>query len=210
MNLTVILFIDTLDDCGLRFLLAMKHYNYLLRCLPLVQRGQFQRQGVSSNNLVWAFHSENEEELLQLIPSYAKGTPKWSILKELGVGWWLRNHTLLKTCVEKVAKTAYQEQQDPLDAAIYYLAMKKKSVVWGLFRSRRDDRMTSFFSNNFAEDRWRKAALKNAFALLGKQRFEHAAAFFLLAGALRDAIEVSNERLLGEMFNTEVIFICSF
>lgn len=69
--------------------------------------------------------------------------------------------------------------------------MKKKSLVWGLFRSKRDERMTQFFSNNFAEDRWRKAALKNAFALLGKQRFEHAAAFFLLAGALRDAIEVN-------------------
>ena len=50
--------------------------------------------------------------------------------------------------------------------------------------------MMEFFRNNFAEDRWRRAALKNAFALLGRQRFEHAAAFFLLAGALRDAIEV--------------------
>lgn len=47
-----------------------------------------------------------------------------------------------------------------------------------------------FFANNFAEERWRKAALKNAFALLGKQRFEHAAAFFLLGGALKDALEV--------------------
>lgn len=93
---------DSLDDCGLRFLLAMKHYNYLLRCLPIAQRAQFQRQGVATNNLVWAFHSESEEELLALIPSYAKGSPKWSILKELGVGWWLRNHTLLKTCIEKV------------------------------------------------------------------------------------------------------------
>ncbi|KAI5722747.1 hypothetical protein M8J76_014152 [Diaphorina citri] len=55
--------------------------------------------------------------------------------------------------------------------------------------------MTAFFANNFAEDRWRKAALKNAFALLGKQRFEHAAAFFLLAGALRDAIEVILNKL---------------
>ena len=50
--------------------------------------------------------------------------------------------------------------------------------------------MMEFFRNNFAEDRWRRAALKNAFALLGRQRFVHAAAFFLLAGALRDAIEV--------------------
>lgn len=51
--------------------------------------------------------------------------------------------------------------------------------------------MTQFFKNNFSEDRWRKAALKNAFSLLGKQRFEQSAAFFLLAGSLKDAIEVS-------------------
>lgn len=50
--------------------------------------------------------------------------------------------------------------------------------------------MTEFFKHNFIEDRWRKAALKNAFSLLGKQRFEQAAAFFLLAGSLKDAIEV--------------------
>lgn len=94
--------LDSLDDCGLRFLLAMKHYNYLLRCLPLAQRAKFQKQGVASNNVVWAFHSESEEELLSLVPSYSKGSPRWSTLKELGVGWWLRNHTLLKTCMEKV------------------------------------------------------------------------------------------------------------
>ncbi|CAL1683435.1 unnamed protein product [Lasius platythorax] len=186
---------DSLDDCGLRFLLAMKHYNYLIRCLPLAQRAQFQKQGIASNNLVWAFHSESEEELLGLIPSYAKSQPKWSVLKELGVGWWIKSSTVLKKCVEKIAKAAFQLNQDPLDAAIYYLAMKKKNLVWGLFRNKRDERMTTFFSNNFAENRWRKAALKNAFALLGKQRFDHAAAFFLLAGALKDAIDVCLNKL---------------
>ena len=50
--------------------------------------------------------------------------------------------------------------------------------------------MTEFFSHNFNEDRWRRAALKNAFSLLGKQRFQHSAAFFLLAGSLKDAVEV--------------------
>lgn len=103
--------------------------------------------------------------------------------------------SVLKLCVEKIAKAAFQLHQDPLDAAIYYLAMKKKNLVWGLFRNKRDERMTSFFANNFSEDRWRKAALKNAFALLGKQRFEHAAAFFLLAGSLRDAIDVCLNKL---------------
>lgn len=50
--------------------------------------------------------------------------------------------------------------------------------------------MSAFFSNDFTQERWRKAALKNAYALLGKQRFVHAAAFFLLANALWDAVEV--------------------
>lgn len=186
---------DALDDCGLRFLLAMKHFGYLLRCLPLIQRTQFQKQGVGTSNIVWAFHSESEEEMLNLIPSYAKNQVKWSTLKELGVGWWLRNNTLLRQCVEKLAKAAYQAKQDPLDAAIYYIAMKKKSLVWGLFRSQRNDKMTAFFGNNFSDDRWRKAALKNAFALLGKQRFEHAVAFFLLANSLNDAIEVCLTKL---------------
>ncbi|KFB47233.1 AGAP010490-PA-like protein [Anopheles sinensis] len=186
---------DSLDDCGLRFLLAMKHYNYLLRCLPISQRQSFQKQGVGTANIVWAFHSESEEELLNLIPSYVKGQPKWHVLKELGVGWWLRNNSLLRQCIERLAKASFQAQQDPLDAAIYYMAMKKKSVVWGLYRSKRDEKMTSFFANNFSEDRWRKAALKNAFALLGKQRFEHAVAFFLLANSLSDALEVCLTKL---------------
>lgn len=186
---------DSLDDCGLRFLLAMKHYTYLLRCLPIVQRTQFQKQGVVSSNLVWAFHSESEEEILNLIPSYAKGQMRWSTLRELGVGWWLRNNTLLRQCVEKLAKSSYQAKQDPMDAALYYIAMKKKSLVWGLYRSKRDEKMTAFFANNFQEDRWRKAALKNAFALLGKQRFDHAVAFFLLANSLNDAIEVCLTKL---------------
>jgi len=44
--------------------------------------------------------------------------------------------------------------------------------------------------NDFSEHRWKTAALKNAYALLGKRRFEYAAAFFLLAGNLQDAVNV--------------------
>lgn len=208
---------ESLDDCGLRFLLAMKHFTYLLRCLPLNQRALFQKQGIGTSNIVWAFHSESEEELLNLIPSYSKGDLRWSTLKDLGVGYWLKNVNTLRCCVEKLAKSAYQMKQDPLDAAIFYLAMKKKSIVWGLFRSKRDEKMTAFFSNNFSEDRWRKAALKNAFVLLGKQRFEHAVAFFLLANSLNDAIEVCINKLedfqlalvIARLFEDDIEISCN-
>ena len=55
--------------------------------------------------------------------------------------------------------------------------------------------MTQFFGQDFTQERWKKAALKNAFALLSKQRFQHAAAFFLLGGKLWDACEVCISRL---------------
>ena len=55
--------------------------------------------------------------------------------------------------------------------------------------------MTQFFGQDFSTERWKKAALKNAFALLSKQRFQHAAAFFLLGGKLWDACEVCISRL---------------
>ncbi|XP_074773164.1 dmX-like protein 2 isoform X10 [Athene noctua] len=151
--------------------------------------------GLSTCHFAWAFHSEAEEELINMIPAIQKGDPQWSELRAMGIGWWVRNINTLRRCIEKVAKASFQRNNDALDAALFYLAMKKKAVVWGLFRSQHDEKMTAFFSHNFSEDRWRKAALKNAFALLGKQRFEQSAAFFLLAGSLKDAIEVCLEKM---------------
>ncbi|NWH77570.1 DMXL1 protein, partial [Piaya cayana] len=186
---------ETLDECGLKFLLAVRLHTFLTTSLPPVHRAQLLHQGLSTSHFAWAFHSVAEEELLSMLPAVQKGDPTWSELRAMGIGWWVRNIHSLRKCIEKVAKAAFQRNNDPLDAAIFYLAMKKKAVVWGLYRSKKDAKMTQFFGNNFTEDRWRKAALKNAFSLLGKQRFEHSAAFFLLAGHLKDAVEVCLERL---------------
>nr|XP_016852002.1 PREDICTED: dmX-like protein 2 isoform X2 [Anolis carolinensis] len=186
---------DTLDECGLRYLLAMRLHTCLLTSLPPLYRVQLLHQGVSTCHFAWAFHSEAEEELINMIPAIQRGDPQWSELRAVGIGWWVRNINTLRRCMEKVAKAAFQRHNDALDAALFYLAMKKKAVVWGLFRSQHDEKMTQFFSHNFSEDRWRKAALKNAFSLLGKQRFEQSAAFFLLAGSLKDAIEVCLEKM---------------
>uniref|UniRef100_G1K3L5 PRKR-interacting protein 1 homolog n=1 Tax=Xenopus tropicalis TaxID=8364 RepID=G1K3L5_XENTR len=186
---------DNLDECGIRYLLAMRLHTCLLTSLPPLYRIQLLHQGISTCHFAWAFHSEAEEELINMIPAIQRGDPQWSELRAMGIGWWVRNINTLRRCIEKVAKAAFQRNNDPLDAAVFYLAMKKKAVLWGLFRSQHDEKMTQFFSHNFTEDRWRKAALKNAFSLLGKQRFEQSAAFFLLAGSLKDAIEVCLEKM---------------
>ena len=185
---------DSLDDCGLRYLLNMRQHIYLLKCLPLMQRKSLQRNGLGLHNIIWAFHSETQEELVQLILSTSNKI-NWQELRELGVGFWVRNNTLLKKIIEKLAKSAFKAKNDPLDASLYYLAMKKKNLVWGLYRSIQDKKMTDFFAHDFTEEKWRKAALKNAYVLMGKQRFEHAVSFFLLAGSLWDAVEICINKL---------------
>uniref|UniRef100_F7HWA4 DmX-like protein 1 n=1 Tax=Callithrix jacchus TaxID=9483 RepID=F7HWA4_CALJA len=185
---------ETLDECGLKFLLAVRLHTFLTTSLP-AYRAQLLHQGLSTSHFAWAFHSVAEEELLNMLPAMQKDDPTWSELRAMGVGWWVRNNRILRKCMEKVAKAAFYRKNDPLDAAIFYLAMKKKAVIWGLYRAEKNTRMTQFFGHNFEDERWRKAALKNAFSLLGKQRFEHSAAFFLLAGCLRDAVEVCLEKL---------------
>ncbi|XP_065176248.1 dmX-like protein 1 isoform X2 [Sycon ciliatum] len=186
---------EGIDDCGLRFLLSMRQFNCLMHSASQRQRGMFAEQGLSTAVFAWAFHSHAEEELLSLVPCVQSGRLKWSELRAVGVGWWLRSQESLRRLAEKIAKARFTVNQDPLDAALFYLAMKKQSLLRAMFRNARDDRMASFFANDFKEERWRKAALKNAFVLLGKQRLEQAAAFFLLGNSLDDCLEVCVHRM---------------
>lgn len=116
-----------------------------------------------------------------------------------------------------IARNEYTktDEKNPTDCSLYYLALKKKTVLLGLWRmaawNREQSSTQKLLSNNFQEQRWKTAALKNAYALLGKRRFgeltvaldrlatdgvqEYAAAFFLLAGNLRDAVNVCAQQL---------------
>lgn len=115
---------------------------------------------------------------------------------------------------EVIARNEYakSEMKDPIDCSLFYIALKKKNVLVGLWRMagwNREQRSTQkLLSNNFQEHRWKTAALKNAYALLGKHRFgglclvtpdfawltlgsiAYAAAFFLLADGLKDAVTI--------------------
>lgn len=94
---------------------------------------------------------------------------------------------------------------------MFYLALKKKAVLQGLWRvaswNREQAATSRLLSNNFQDKKWKITALKNAYALLGKHRhgveltpiylknsadvgIEYAAAFFLLADSLKDAVNV--------------------
>lgn len=102
---------------------------------------------------------------------------------------------------EVIARNEYTktDEKNPVDCSLYYLALHKKAVLVSLWRiatwSREQGATHRLLSNNFQEERWKTAALKNAYALMGRRRFEYAAAFFLLADHLHDAVQVLHNQL---------------
>jgi len=79
--------------------------------------------------------------------------------------------------MEMIARNHYAqtEERNPVDCSLFYLALRKKTVLAGLWRSagwhKEQPAMLRFLSNDFGDIRWRTAASKNAYALLAKQRY---------------------------------------
>lgn len=45
------------------------------------------------------------------------------------MGLWLTNPTLLRALLERLAKQAFAARKNPSDAALYYLAVGKRSAL---------------------------------------------------------------------------------
>lgn len=66
------------------------------------------------------------------------------------------------------------DDRDPANCSLLYFALGKVKLVHGLWKQAawhpEQKVMLKFLANDFDEPRWKTAALKNAFALLSKQR----------------------------------------
>ena len=147
-------------------------------------------------DIVFASHSISQDILVDLVTSKAEGKLTWEIARTSGMFLWLSDTEAVHTQMENVARTEYTKHEDrnPVNCSLYYLALQKKQVLQGLWRMsvgiREKENTTKLLAHNFSEPRWRATALKNAYALISKRRFEYAAAFFLLGGSLKDAVNV--------------------
>ncbi|KAJ3261140.1 regulator of (H+)-ATPase in vacuolar membrane [Boothiomyces macroporosus] len=181
----------SLDENGLRYYIAAIY--------------QYHRQtphNLSPRDYCWGFFSDSQDYILDVMTQCIGGKLKWKDARDFGMGYWIANYNTLKTVFENIARNQFWGENgvnDPVACSLYYLALKKKNVLTGLWKLANShpeqNQMMKFLANNFDEDRWKTAAQKNAFALLGKQRYEYAAAFFLLAGKLKDAANVCIKQL---------------
>ncbi|GJN89497.1 hypothetical protein Rhopal_002484-T1 [Rhodotorula paludigena] len=197
----------SIDENGLRYLVSMRSF-YLYSDSPSAPAASVRLNGplalrLKYRDLLWAFHSESQDLLLEEGTKAAGGKLTWAAARTLGVAVWLKSHDALIRAVESIGRTEFMkpgaEDRDPISAMLFYLALKKPHIVTTFWRQAsghpEQRQLLKFLSNDFEEARWRSAANKNAFALMSKQRFLFAAAFFLLGGSLKDACNVCARQL---------------
>ncbi|PWN51218.1 hypothetical protein IE53DRAFT_379141 [Violaceomyces palustris] len=157
--------------------------------------------GLDYRDFVWAFHSESQELLLKTIDSAYGSKVDWDVARSTGIFFWVRSHQTLRNQAETVARCEYMrgEERDPVSCSLIYFALGKSRVVQGLWKQAvwhpDQKKMLQFLSHDFQEERWKTAALKNAFALLSQRRYLFAASFFMLGGSLKDAVNVCARNL---------------
>lgn len=142
---------------------------------------------MSWREISFAYHSTTQQPLLDLLILHHDNKLTWNDARRLGITSWLSDREALVQVFEQLAQTAYRSEQppDPVNAAIYYLALHKKQTLVALWRIatwHKEQRTTmNFLKKDFSQLDAQTAAKKNAYALMGKRRFHYAAAFFLLA-----------------------------
>ncbi|KAJ2522058.1 regulator of (H+)-ATPase in vacuolar membrane [Coemansia sp. RSA 2049] len=178
-----------LDDMGLRYLLK-------LHLLEIENKRKRLMSELPYRELNWALHSSSQAILLQAcLQQHASSGLTWESARRMGLFMWLSDTNVLHSEVEKMARNIFiVENRDPTKCAIFYLALKKKRLLHGLWRTAHNhpehNKMLAFLSHDFSEARWRTAAAKNAYVLLSRQRYMDAATFFMLSDKLIDAATI--------------------
>ncbi|KAL9103855.1 MAG: hypothetical protein Q9163_001133 [Psora crenata] len=175
---------------------AMRYHIFFSQHMLRKRHFRAKTMEISWREIVWASHSNCQDILVDLVSRQYHGRILWEHARESGMFMWLTELTALRAQFETIARNEYTktDEKNPVNCSLYYLALKKKNVLLGLWRMaawhREQTGTQRLLKNNFSEARWKTAALKNAYALLGKRRFEYAAAWFLLAGNLQDAVNI--------------------
>ncbi|GAP90103.1 putative wd repeat-containing protein [Rosellinia necatrix] len=178
----------SLDENGARFMVFFRQH--------ALRKGRVNEIHMSWREINWAYHSTSQDILTDFVSRNYHGTMLWENARESGIFMWLTDANAVRAQFEAIARNEYtkSEIKNPVDCSLFYFALKKKAVLQGLWRmatwNKEQAATQRLLANNFEDPKWKTTALKNAYALLSKRRFEYAAAFFLLAGHLQDAVNV--------------------
>lgn len=120
----------------------------------------------------------------------------WPFARDLRIAFWLRSDRELAKISEEIGQTLYRAKKEIMECALFFVIARKTRTLRNLAAADSTDSGRKLFqfltSHDFSDERGRRAAEKNAYSLLRKNRYGIASAFFLLAEPpfLKSALEV--------------------
>ncbi|EJK68230.1 hypothetical protein THAOC_10610, partial [Thalassiosira oceanica] len=163
-------------------------------------KGKVEVGVVASAAILSALMSDSQPKLIDACRP-ADEKYDWASARAIGLPYWVRSDKALASVAEEIAQTIYKSTKNVMDCALYYIAMrnmKKLRAIAATDRSLSGKKFLKFImDHDFSSDRGRKAAEKNAYSLLRKRKYAHAASFFLLAEPpmIKTAIDVITMQL---------------
>jgi len=159
---------------------------------------------ISSAAVLAALLSPCQDALIDTVCPPSSGLT-WAWARALRVSFWVRSHKTLRRITEDIASTEYRANKDPMQVAIFYLALGKKATLLQLAKLDKGGakgsglsgklnygqkdmgdsqssgaKLAKLLAIDLATPRGRSAVEKNAFVLLRKRQYGPAAAVFLL------------------------------
>lgn len=145
--------------------------------------------GICSEQVAWGAITDFQDELLQ--ECFPTLVMTWKEMKQLRLPFWVKSISKLQQFTEKAAQAEYASTRDPFHVALFYVLLGKTKLLASLFKMANESRISELLSNDFADPRWKNAAIKNAYVLKAKRRYELSTAFFLLGGKVQEAMAVA-------------------
>lgn len=145
--------------------------------------------GICSEQVAWGAITDFQDELLQ--ECFPTPVMTWKEMKQLRLPFWVKSVTKLQQFTEKAAQTEYASTRDPFHVALFYVLLGKTKLLASLFKMANESRISDLLNNDFSDPRWKNAAIKNAYVLKAKRRYELSTAFFLLGGKVQEAMAVA-------------------
>lgn len=66
------------------------------------------------------------------------------------MGIWVKNNYKLRGLIENLARAEFRRSRDPMKVILWYIALNKKNILLGLFKTdTRYERVYHFLSNDF-------------------------------------------------------------
>ena len=166
-----------LDLNGMRYMIALRDGLHLRSAVESARETTTDEVRLPHGDLLWAYHSDRQELLAGFLDALHQGKISWVAARASGLFLWLRSPDLIATYAERVARSQYMtgEERDPVACSLLYFALGKQKLVLGLWKQAiwhpEQKKMLAFLKNDFTQERWKAAAMKNAYVLMGQRRF---------------------------------------